>query len=97
MKKIFKGKDFVYVYSYAKRYGLLTERSYYSNNPYIVLFRTIFVRPEEVDRAFFIENEADCVRDLYLWFKDYRYTRRPLKINPYFSKSGKPKKKWFDL
>lgn len=97
MKKIIKDKECVSVYSYTKRFGLMTEKTYYSNNPYTVLVRTVFVRPEEVERAFFIENETDCIHDLYYWFKDYRYERRILSKNPYFTKSGKPTSKWYEL
>lgn len=97
MKKIIKEREFVAVYSYSKKYGLLTERTYYRDNPFVVLVRTVFVRPAEVDHAFFIENETDCIHDLYSWFKDYRYERRPLKINPYFTKSGNLKMKWYDI
>lgn len=97
MKKVFKSKDRVEVYSYSKRLGLLTERTYYANTTYCVLIRTIFVKPEEVEHAFYIENNVDCIHDLYHWFKDYRYGRRFLKVNPYFSKKGIPKKKWHEL
>lgn len=97
MKRVFKSKDRVEVYSYSKKFGLLTERTYYANTTYCVLIRTIFVKPQEVEMAFYVANDVDCFHYLYSWFRDYRYGRRFLKVNPYFTKKGTPKKKWYEL